>query len=137
MTIWLRRLHGCLFCAHSLWWVRFHLVINMSMQREAPEQQRAFYKSRQWQRCRSAYAASVGMICERCEQKGIIKPGYIVHHKEYITPENLNDPEIAFAFGNLEMLCLECHNKEHFKRKRRYKINSDGRVVAEIPPVTV
>lgn len=37
----------------------------------------------------------------------------IVHHKTELTPENINDPEITLGWQNLELLCLECHNKEH------------------------
>ena len=100
------------------------------MQREAPEEQKAFYKSMAWMKCRAAYSASVGGLCERCEAKGLIVPGYIVHHKEYITPENLNDPSIALSFDNLELLCLDCHNKEHFRKPRRYSVNEYGEVTA-------
>lgn len=37
----------------------------------------------------------------------------IVHHKTELTPENINDPEITLGWRNLELLCLECHNKAH------------------------
>ena len=100
------------------------------MSKEAPEAQRAFYKTKAWQKCRAAYIASVGGVCERCKAKGIINPGYIVHHKRYITQDNLNDPSIALSFDNLEYLCLQCHNTEHFgeHKKRRYKIHEDGSI---------
>lgn len=48
-------------------------------------------------------------ICERCGA-----PARIVHHREYITPENINDPDITLNWDNLEALCQDCHNKEHF-----------------------
>jgi len=97
-----------------------------SMKSEAPEEQRAFYKSTAWQRCRSAYISYRGGLCERCMANGVATPGYIVHHKEYITMETLSDPEIALSFNNLELLCLDCHNKEHFKRKRRFVVGPGG-----------
>ena len=100
----------------------------MSLRQDAPKEQKAFYKSKAWQKCREEYISKVGGLCERCLRRGIIKPGYIVHHKEYITPENLTDPEIALCFDNLEYVCLTCHNKEHFKRKRRYEVRADGSV---------
>ena len=99
-----------------------------SMQSQAPDEQRAFYKSREWLKCRAAYSSSVGGLCERCKAKGIIVPGYIVHHKDYITPENLSDPSIALSFDNLELLCLKCHNIEHFKRKQRYTVGENGAI---------
>lgn len=69
-----------------------------------------FYKSITWTQCRDAYFISQHGLCERCEQ-----PGKIVHHKEYLTPENINDPNVTLSWENLELLCQDCHNKEHFK----------------------
>ena len=112
----------------------FSMVKIMSMRTEAPEQQRAFYKSKAWQRCRSAYIASVGGLCERCLARGYFVPGYIVHHKEYIDTNNITDPSVLFSFENLEYLCEKCHNQEHFGEKKRYVIRADGSVVAAGPP---
>lgn len=79
----------------------------------AREFSRDFYNSKAWQRCRAAYIAhrrSVdGGLCEECHEK----PGYIVHHRITLTPENIGDPDITLGFGKLEYVCLECHNKEH------------------------
>lgn len=100
----------------------------MSMRQDAPEQQRAFYHSKEWLRCRESYIASVGGLCERCEAKGIIRPGKIVHHKEYITAQNVTDPVVLLNPNNLEFLCMDCHNTEHFKNDKRYVIDECGRV---------
>ena len=74
---------------------------------------REFYRSKAWRRCRAAYIAhrrSVdGGLCEECHEK----PGYIVHHRITLTPDNIGDPDIALSFSNLKYDCLECHNKEH------------------------
>ncbi|WEK53334.1 MAG: HNH endonuclease [Candidatus Cohnella colombiensis] len=67
-----------------------------------------FYNSRAWKICRAAYIALVFGLCERCG-----KPGYIVHHKVYLTPQNINDPAIALNHEFLEHLCQDCHNGEH------------------------
>lgn len=92
---------------------------------------KAFYKSAAWQHCRESYIKSVGGLCERCYAKGLIVPGYIVHHKCYLTPENINDPDVTLNFENLEYLCVEHHNQEHFKEKfdKRYTISADGKVI--------
>ena len=103
----------------------------MSMRQEAPEQQRAFYKTRAWQKCRASYIAKVGGLCERCLARGYFVPGYIVHHKEYIDPDNITDPSVLLSFDNLEYLCQECHNQEHFKNNKRYSVDAFGRVIAE------
>lgn len=42
--------------------------------------------------------------------------GYIVHHKSYIDVKNIWDTGITLNFDNLELLCIDCHNKEHFER---------------------
>ena len=75
-------------------------------------------------------------------RKGIYKPGEIVHHKIELDPININKPEVALGFNNLEMLCRECHAEIHGctwdkvnQRKRnkrddknRYKVDEYGRV---------
>ena len=69
---------------------------------------RAFYNSAAWQRCRAAYIEHVHGLCERCH-----RPGWIVHHKCYLTPANIDDPSVTLNFDNLEYLCQDCHNAEH------------------------
>lgn len=80
----------------------------------AKEWAKAFYKSKEWRECREAYIQLVNGLCERCLAKGKYVPGYIVHHIIHLTPENINDPKITLDFGNLELVCKECHDKEHF-----------------------
>ena len=74
----------------------------------AKEFAKAFYKSAAWQDCRAAYIKSVFGLCERCQ-----RPGWIVHHKEKLTPGNINDPNVTLSFENLEYLCQDCHNYVH------------------------
>lgn len=73
-----------------------------------------FYHSKAWIHTRSAYINSVSGLCERCLAKGIIKPGYIVHHKHYLTEDNITDPSVTLNWDNLEYLCFACHQAEHF-----------------------
>lgn len=70
-----------------------------------------FYKSAAWRHCRNAYFKSKYGLCERC-----VEPGKIVHHIKYITPDNINNPEITLNHNNLELLCQACHNREHHER---------------------
>ena len=102
----------------------------MSMRSEAPAAQRAFYHSKAWQRCRAEYLSRVNNLCERCEAKGIIRPARFVHHKEYISPMNITDPSVLLSFDNLEALCFDCHNAEHFRSEKRYIVDEFGRVAA-------
>ncbi|MDT0163831.1 HNH endonuclease [Bacillus sp. AG4(2022)] len=67
-----------------------------------------FYKSAAWRKCRNAYFKSKYGLCERCAE-----PGKIVHHKRYITPDTIDNPMITLNHDNLELLCQDCHNREH------------------------
>lgn len=90
----------------------------------------AFYSSREWRRCRTAYAKRQ-IYCERCEKLGLTVPGTEVHHKIRLTPDNIKDPSVALNWENLELLCEQCHDEEH--RKRRYRADEWGRI--DLPPV--
>jgi 5-methylcytosine-specific restriction endonuclease McrA len=80
-----------------------------------------FYNSTAWEKCRSAYIQSVFGLCERCGELGDE-----VHHKIYLTPQNINDPEITLGWDNLELLCHECHTREHKREhKREYEALRD------------
>lgn len=100
-----------------------------------------FYKSKRWQRCRDSYLKLRNGICERCGEAG-----NIVHHKIRLTVKNIHNPRITLCFDNLELLCIDCHNKEHAddmksgrKKKRkptaannsRYIIDANGNI---LPP---
>lgn len=74
----------------------------------AKEWAATFYNSKAWERCRLTFLQSKFFICERCEGAATI-----AHHKEYLAPENINNPDITLNWDNLEALCQDCHNKEH------------------------
>lgn len=86
-----------------------------------------FYKSKEWQDCRNAFYKSRGGLCEDCLRRGLIVPGEAVHHKTFITKDNINNPAITLNPDNLELLCRDCHANRH-KGKRRYKVDALGRV---------
>lgn len=90
----------------------------------------AFYKSQQWKACRASYMKKCGGLCERCLRDGMYTPAVIVHHKEWLTQENIHDPKVTLSFKNLECLCAFHHNEEHNgqRKKRRYSIDRQGKV---------
>ena len=91
---------------------------------------KAFYRSQAWTSCRDSYIAKRHGLCERCLSRGLIRAGKIVHHKVYLTPENISIPGIALSHDNLELLCQDCHNAEHnAKQGQRYVVNPDGSIV--------
>ena len=89
---------------------------------------RQFYHSKEWKRCQADYVKAAGGLCERCRERGLIVPGVIVHHKIHLTPDNIKMPEVATGFDNLELLCRDCHAKEH-KPAKRYKVDDLGRII--------
>ena len=93
-----------------------------------------FYKSQTWEDVSRGYRASVFNLCERCKAKGLIVPAQEVHHKIKLTPENINNPEIALNWDNLEALCKDCHLKEH-RKKKRWSVDTEGNVTLEGPPI--
>lgn len=90
---------------------------------------KAFYKSKKWQHCRDSYVLSVGGLCENCLKHGRYTPAEIVHHKEFITPSNIVNPEITLDWKNLEALCRDCHAEQHKKNsKKRYIVTEGGAI---------
>lgn len=102
----------------------------------AKEFAKAFYNSTAWKKCRTAYIAYRqrvdGGMCESCHEV----PGYIVHHKIELTPENINDPDIALNFGNLKYDCHVCHQRENANEISglvKYSFTPDGEMY-KLPP---
>ena len=88
-----------------------------------------FYKTALWKNARKSYIKSVGGLCERCYEKGIIRHGDTVHHIIHLTAENVNDLSITTNPDNLILLCRDCHAEVH-RNEKRYKVNELGQVEA-------
>lgn len=86
---------------------------------------RAFYHSLAWKRTRDAYFRSRHGLCERCLSRGRTVPGEIVHHRVHLDPANIRDASVALGFGNLELLCRECHAAEHSRDGSRMRVEFD------------
>lgn len=95
-----------------------------------------FYSSSAWINCRRGYAKSVGGLCERCLKRGLYTPGTQVHHKNKLTPENVNNPEVALNWDNLELLCRDCHLEVHEVNHHRWVVGEDGEleIRTDLPP---
>lgn len=95
-----------------------------------PVELRAFYHSKRWKQTREAYIAKQHGLCEQCLTRGLITPGRIVHHRQKLTVETVNDINIALNHDNLELLCQSCHNRdeynEHGLHSTRYVWLEDG-----------
>lgn len=70
-----------------------------------------FYASGRWKKCRAGYIkfrrTIDGGLCEECRDK----PGYIVHHKRALTPDNITDQDVSLSYSNLEYVCKDCHDQ--------------------------
>lgn len=92
----------------------------------------SFYNSKAWKKCRESYISNtVDRLCERCKE-----PGEEVHHRMYLSPDNIDNPEITLNHNNLELLCSSCHSLEHnVKHKKDIRdgliFNKDGELVSE------
>ena len=94
------------------------------------EYAKGFYKSKAWKDCRAAYAKSRGGLCEICLSEGRYTPGVIVHHKRHINPDNITDLTVILDWNNLQLLCRDCHAKQHSSKEgQRYSIDEAGRVI--------
>lgn len=106
----------------------------------AKEFAKAFYNSKAWEHCRDSYIARRvtidGGLCETCHDA----LGYIVHHKEPLTPENIKDPTIALNHELLEYDCKQCHDRKegHGVGKEMVPVicafDDDGAVIGILPP---
>ena len=72
----------------------------------------AFYHSTEWRKCSEAFRREKHFTCEMCG-----KEGWLVHHKQPLTDETADDPDIALNFDNLMLLCNSCHDAIHHKLK--------------------
>lgn len=112
-----------------------------------------FYKCKAWYQVSHAYRKHVHNLCERCgcptwrkndpnfqrlKDNGEDVRHGIVHHKVYINDTNVNDPYITLSFDNLELLCINCHSKEHFDKTQEIRddveFDANGRLIAKYPP---
>jgi len=93
-------------------------------------ERKSLYHSKAWKDIRKGYALSKHCQCERCGRYVYVdgisnylpkeqRLKSIVHHKIYLTNENYTDDSVVFNWDNLELLCIDCHNKEHFEQSTR------------------
>ena len=99
---------------------------------------KAFYDSREWKECRSAYIGERILIdggrCELCHKD----KGYIIHHKVELNEDNIKDPAVALGSSNLMYVCHDCHNFIHSSRgkganfaRKPARFDASGQIVPE------
>ena len=78
----------------------------------AREFSRKLYNSKEWKDIRKLVLRIYSGICTKCG--GI---GSEVHHIIWLTPRNINDPNITLGLENLTLLCESCHRVVHGNSK--------------------
>lgn len=79
-----------------------------------------FYQSDEWRRLRDVVindrTKDDGFVYDEVTGKPILKPyDIILHHKEYLTEDNVNDVSISLNPDNLQIVSHKTHNQIHEK----------------------
>ncbi|MEN2765669.1 hypothetical protein [Ornithinibacillus xuwenensis] len=72
-----------------------------------------FYASDNWINLRLSLINERGNKCARCNEIIPRSRDIIGHHKIELTPENVHDHSISLNPELIEIICFDCHNKEH------------------------
>lgn len=72
-----------------------------------------FYRTEEWAALTEKLKQQSHGVCAQCQKTIADWSLLIVHHKIHLTLENMKDPNISLNEKNLEVICLDCHNKEH------------------------
>jgi 5-methylcytosine-specific restriction endonuclease McrA len=83
----------------------------MPKKRTTPRHWREWYQLQFW-RNRRAHQLRIEPLCRRCLERGIATPATQADHVE---PHRGNWN--AFVFGELQSLCVRCHNEKQFSQR--------------------
>lgn len=72
-----------------------------------------FYNSKEWRKFRQGLIDERGVICERCHKVITDSSKLHGHHKIELTVNNIFDFDITLNPDNVELICKDCHDKEH------------------------
>lgn len=75
----------------------------------------SFYASEKWINFRLGLINERGTKCARCGERIAKARDLIGHHKVELTPENVHDYMISLNPELVELVCFDCHNKEHYR----------------------
>lgn len=102
-----------------------------------------FYQTKAWKQVRRNIWLKQSCLCNRCHRPVYVagisewipkdkRLKGIVHHKEYLNDINFTDDIVALNEDNLEGLCIDCHNNEHFSTtatRQDLIFDEDGNIV--------
>jgi 5-methylcytosine-specific restriction endonuclease McrA len=90
-----------------------------------PKELHNFYKSDSWRVASELKIMSVNGLCERCGGIGVE-----VHHITRLKVDNVKDVSVSINPENLELLCRECHNKEHKRFSKENHFDEEGNLIS-------
>ena len=107
-----------------------------------------FYQSKAWKQVRKNIWLKQNCLCARCHRPVYVNgiSNYIpkedrlkgiVHHKIYLDNNNVYDDNITLNEDNLEGLCIDCHNQEHFTSlvtRSDVMFDEEGNLIAKSYP---
>ena len=84
-----------------------------------------FYVGRAWRDLSYRLKIERGGKCERCGWTVITREDWarlIGHHRIELNDDNVDDPNIALNPERIEIICNDCHNKEHRRFGHRKQV---------------
>jgi len=72
-----------------------------------------FYCSKPWRNLSYSLKIKAKGKCSRCNEIYLDFSKLIGHHKIELTEDNVNDPNVSLSSELIEIICHDCHNKEH------------------------
>src|SRR5215475_13952023 len=64
-----------------------------------------WYHRKRW-KARAAHQLKIEPLCRMCKERGKIEPACVVDHVE-----RHNGDLMKFVFGEVQSLCIDCHNR--------------------------
>lgn len=91
---------------------------------------KSFYASKEWIGLRLQLINERGNRCNHCKKIVSKSKDIIGHHMVELTPENVHDRMISLNPDKIELICFDCHNKEH----KRFGYQSERQVIVVYGP---
>ena len=86
-----------------------------------------FYSSTLWENARGYALKRDRYVCRRCGA-----PATMVHHRVYLTEDNIKDFNFTINPANLESLCDECHKREHDEQRTKKNLSDEKKKIREL-----
>ena len=91
-----------------------------------------FYASKEWRQLRDILIVERKMTCQKCGKHFIDTSQLIGHHIIELNEDNVYNADISLNKDNIEVICYDCHNKEH----RRFGYNQHNVYVVYGAPLS-